>query len=155
VPNLAGGPLGVPAVVAEHRGLRRLMDELAEASIRLPAVDDATGWCCDLAGRLSGLATVLDRHFRAEEDGLFPRIAREAPPAPDEVRRLREQHGRLLDACRSLAEGAATTPVDEAAFCRLAAHITAFLAELSSHEANESDLMLSVVTRATPPSDPP
>ena len=134
------------AAMEEHRHLRGAVDELADVAFHTPPVAEGHAWCGDVASRLHDLGTRLDRHFRGEEleDGLYPQLTRALPDAAGQIRRLQEQHRRLLDVCRALAEVAATTPLDGEAFCRLTARIGALLAELASHEANESDLMLRV-----------
>jgi len=137
------------AVMEEHRHLRGAVDELADVAFHTPPVAEGHAWCGDVASRLHDLGARLQRHFRGEEeeDGLYPQLARAMPDAAGQIQRLQEQHQRLLAICRALAEVAGTTPLDGEAFCRLTARIGALLAELASHEANESDLMLRVAQR--------
>ena len=144
------------AVVEDHRRLRTAADELAETAIHTPPVAEGGRWCGDLASRLHELSSGLDRHFRhEEEDGLYAELAQGMPDEAGQIVRLQEQHLRLAQTCRALADEAATTPLDEEAFCRLAARIAAFVAELASHEAGESDLMLRASREARTASDEP
>jgi iron-sulfur cluster repair protein YtfE (RIC family) len=150
MPLLPGRLAAAPAVVEEHRYLRRAMDELADMAIHTPPVREGGPWCAELAARLQDLSVRLERHFRGEEEpgGLYPQVLRAMPDTAEQIDGLQAQHRRLLEACRTLAEGAASTPLDGEAFYRLAAHIAAVIAELSSHEANESDLMLCAAAGA-------
>lgn len=137
----------------EHMQAAALMERLGSALARLgpvnpPAADDMAfaALSRDLAGALVG---EIERHFRFEEDELFPAL--EARGEADLGTLLTEEHATMLPARRRLGEllrrasGTALTPGAWAEFHRLAGEL---VESLLSHIEKEELALIPLIEDA-------
>jgi Hemerythrin HHE cation binding domain len=129
-------PPAARAVFDEHRTLRSLLSQVERAFAR--SAPHAGSGPDVVAARLDTLRGPLGAHFEEEERArLFEEIEERAPDQAPACARLRTEHGALL---RRLDLLRTATPVDRRgeAWGR---EVRAFLADLRSHEARETDLL--------------
>ena len=127
-----------------HFYLDRLTQTLSEMDAGVPEAADR------LSAELGSLIERLSEHFTGEEQGgLYHGVLDLLPSHTGEVRRLSDQHARLLDTlemARLHAQRCAT-----AEFPALRQDLASFLAILRAHEEAEDELLrraLEVESRA-------
>lgn len=134
-----------------HFYLDQLMRMLAEVdrgvsspdSTGDPSIDPAPEPMRRLAAELGSLIERLTEHFEAEESGLYHGVVDLLPHLGTEVRRLSEQHARLLETlelARIHAERAASHDL-----AALRADLEAFLHVLRRHEQAEEEILVQAL----------
>jgi len=127
-----------PAVLAEHRLLRRLLQDvedvlLSSLTSRIPVA---------LSARLADLELALDAHFSHEERaGLFEEIVAVAPETTAAAAALLAEHGRIRRRVAALRLRALRAEGGTA----LANAVRRLLRDVASHERRENALVLETV----------
>ena len=91
------------------------------------------------------LETLLERHFKAEEDeldGLRATVPQHAPRLESSLRSLREEHRQLLESVRDLAARAAKAQGDDPSLREMS---KALRDRFSAHEARETDIFVESI----------
>ncbi len=153
----------------DHAALRR---GVAALEVSVQAVGegphpDARGRAGALRAQLAEFGEGLERHFRREEEGLFPeaaRVAMEGLPGADLIGRfLRDEadddlqaHATLRKGLQTmlglLAEAEAAGRLEEGLGRQLTSSFGLFRTVLELHAAKEDDLILPMIEAALSPS---
>lgn len=142
------GPVDMRMMYLMHHGFRRDLDAFA-AAVRSTPADDRRTWRA-LADRWELFAEVLHKHHTAEDDHVWPALARLATPEDVAVLEAMEaEHGEidpLLESCgagfRRLARRA-----DEDARAALAVRVCAARESLRRHLAHEENDAIAIIQR--------
>lgn len=92
----------ISLITADHREVERIFDQLRSRD-------------ADRAALVAELGSLLIAHSRAEEERVYPVIAKDAPDERDQVRHSEDEHHQAEDLVHRLEQ----TPPDDAAFDRL------------------------------------
>lgn len=137
----------------EHQRCMKVLTEVEEC-LRLHGNAPAD-WCAELAGCLRKLESALKAHFGGEEEGMFRLMPLEYPRFAARLKRLEEEHPKMIESLQAAirkAEGpltdVATRPVRE-----LKTEVQLLIATLRRHEAEENELVMTAQWTAIGASD--
>jgi len=128
----------------EHRSNLDLLGKIEQAMARTPRFDPALG---GLLGQLAhGMEHEVDRHFRFEEEQLFPRMTEAgdggmAGLLTEEHEAIREVTGELLPLTRLAVQGT----IDEAGWSTLRRTALELVERLVSHIQKETMALLPLL----------
>jgi hypothetical protein len=126
--------------VEEHGVIHFYLDQLERALSDLDPVGANDGMLRTVAVRIDSFKERLTEHFGTEEDGgLLQGIQDALPQAESDVRRLRAQHARLVEALEKARAIARRDDPTEAPI--LKAELDRFLAMMREHERDEDALL--------------
>ena len=146
------GPVDLIGMYLMHYAFRRDLVAFAAAVARTP-VEDRAAWRA-LADRWTWFSTVLHKHHRGEDTGLWPLLRRRADAAGDRVGRetlaaMEAEHAEidpLLQACAAGFARLAAHP-DGDARDALGVRVVAVGERLSRHLAHEETEAMAMVQR--------
>lgn len=125
--------------VEEHAKIRADLDRLREALREVAPGRSGVEAMRRVASEIEGLIERLSEHFeREEKGGLFRSLVEADARAAADVRRMSDQHARLLEILEMAGIHAARGEAADAA--PLKADVEGFLAVIHSHESEEEAL---------------
>lgn len=130
-------------LLAQHRALLSHLDALWRSASARPTDSGAKlqMWRADLKARVSELRGELLVHFAHEDQGgVFDDLAMQAPHRCGKLGRLSQEHADIVAQIDEFLADSATQGGE-----RLAAQAQLIVAKLRRHEAEETELILSIV----------
>jgi len=126
----------------EHKQISHMMLDLEEWLDRQPP-ERADSWARDLEERLQPLLDVLGPHFAEEEEStLYREVPVEFPRFDKPLRRLFEEHQKILDdigeilSCARSLSGPAKDEI-----CKLSLRTQMMITTMKRHESEENEIL--------------